>query len=165
MHIGIAIARLILGLAMAAHGAQKLFGWFHGHGLAATGGFFEKIGFRPGRLFAFAAGLGEFGGGLLTAAGLFGPVGPALTVLVMLVAMIAVHAPNGFFVMTNGIELALVYAAASVTLAFSGPGRYSLDGLAGLPLAWSQSLTWAVLAAATGGAFGVVLVRRRPAAA
>jgi putative oxidoreductase len=63
MDIGLFIARLILGLAISAHGAQKLFSWFGGHGLSGTGGF-ESIGFRPGRLFALAAGLAEFGGGL-----------------------------------------------------------------------------------------------------
>src|SRR2546428_533738 len=82
---------------LAAHGAQKLFGWFGGYGLAGTGGFFAGLGFRPGVLFALAAGLGELGGGLLTAAGLFGPVGPALIILVMLVAILAVHWPHGFF--------------------------------------------------------------------
>ncbi len=161
MDVGILIGRVILGLAMAAHGAQKLFGWFHGYGIAGTGGFFEGLGFRPGRLFAFAAGLGELAGGLLTAGGLFGPVGPALTILVMLVAMITVHGQNGFFAMSNGIELPLVYAAAGLTLAFTGPGSYSLDALAGLPLVWSQPPTWTILAAATIGAFANVALRRR----
>ena len=66
---GLLALRLVLGLGMAAHGSQKLFGWFGGHGLAATGGFFETIGFRPGRLFALAAGVTEFASGLLMAAG------------------------------------------------------------------------------------------------
>jgi putative oxidoreductase len=74
MDAGILIARLIVGLAIAAHGAQKLFGWFGGHGLKGTAGFFESLGFRPGIFFALAAGLGELGGGLLTAAGFLGPV-------------------------------------------------------------------------------------------
>ena len=59
MDLGLLVARLVLGPLMAAHGAQKLFGWFGGHGLSGTGGFFESLGFRPGRLFALAAGLGE----------------------------------------------------------------------------------------------------------
>src|SRR2546428_9748641 len=70
------IARLIIGLGLAAHGMQKLLGWFSGYGLKGTAGFFESIGFRPGVLFALAAGLGEVAGGLLTAAGSFGPARP-----------------------------------------------------------------------------------------
>ena len=57
--IGLLMLRMVVGLAMAAHGSQKLFGWFGGHGLAGTGGFFEMLGFKPGRLFALAAGATE----------------------------------------------------------------------------------------------------------
>ena len=84
LNVAFLVIRLV-GLGMAAHGAQKLFGWFGGHGLGGTGGFFEKLGFRPGRFFAFAAGAGEVGGGVLTAVGFGGPIGPALIVLVMIV--------------------------------------------------------------------------------
>ena len=77
MDTGLLIARLVFGSVMAAHGAQKLFGWFGGHGIAGTGNFFDSLGFRPGRLLAVAAGLGEVSSGLLVASGLFGPVGPA----------------------------------------------------------------------------------------
>jgi len=76
MDAALLIARLIIGLGLAAHGMQKLLGWFSGYGLKGTAGFFESIGFRPGVLFVLAAGLGEVAGGLLTAAGLFGPIGP-----------------------------------------------------------------------------------------
>src|SRR5215470_9273999 len=104
MDIGLLVARLVLGLLMAAHGAQKLFGWFGGHGLTGTAGFFESIGFRPGHLFATAAALGEVGSGVLVALGLFGPVGPALMLSVMIVAG-SIHWPNGLFAMNNGYEL------------------------------------------------------------
>ena len=59
---GLLLLRAGLGLAIAAHGAQKTFGWFGGHGIAGTGGFFEMLGFRPGRLFAAAAGVSELAG-------------------------------------------------------------------------------------------------------
>ena len=49
MSIVLLIVRLILGGGLAAHGTQKLFGWFGGHGLDGTGGFFESLGFRPGK--------------------------------------------------------------------------------------------------------------------
>src|SRR5207247_9158428 len=97
MSAGFLIARLILGLALAAHGAQKLFGWFGGYGLAGTGGFFAGLGFRPGVLFALAAGLGELGGGPPTAAGPFGPLGPAPITPGRLVAILAAHRPTRSF--------------------------------------------------------------------
>ena len=101
MDAALLFVRLVVGLSLAAHGAQK-FGLFGGYGLAATGGFFENLGFRPGRIFALFAGLGEVGGGLLTALGLFGALGPATIVMVMLVAIFSVHISKGFFV-TNGV--------------------------------------------------------------
>jgi putative oxidoreductase len=159
------IFRLFFGLGLAAHGAQKLFGWFGGHGLAGTGGFFEQLGFRPGRLFALAAGLGEFGGGLLTALGLFGPVGPALMFLVMIVAAITVHTRNGFFTSDNGVEMPLLYGVGALALAFIGPGPYSLDATLGLfALSTPRDATIAVVAALIIGLANVAL-RRAPAPA
>src|SRR5581483_1245282 len=110
MDIGLLLLRAAAGLVMAAHGAQKLFGWFGGHGLAGTAGFFDSLGFRPGRILAAAAGASEFAGGLLIALGLFGPVGPAVVLATMIVAM-SVHWQNGLFAMHNGIEMPLLYAA------------------------------------------------------
>src|SRR5688572_21831745 len=121
MDTGLLIARLVFGTVMAAHGAQKLFGWFGGYGIAGTGGFFESVGFRPGRLLAVAAGLGETAGGLLVAAGLLGPVGPALMLSVMIVAS-SLHWNNGLFATANGIELPLLYSAGAVALALTGYG-------------------------------------------
>ena len=94
MDAGLILARLVIGPLMAAHGAQKLFGWFGGYGLTGTGGFFESLGFRPGRLFAATAGAAEMAGGVLVALGLLGPIGPALVVSVMVVAALSVHWPN-----------------------------------------------------------------------
>jgi len=160
MSSGLLIARLILGLAIAAHGAQKLFGWFGGHGLKPTGGFFETMGFRPGLLFALAAGLGEFGGGLLTALGLFGPLGPALVILVMIVAMVTVHWHNGFFAASNGVELPLLYATGALAIAFAGPGTYSLDALFGLLSLWTPTMAWTAVALAVVLALGNLAIRR-----
>src|SRR5262245_33015125 len=101
MNEGLLLARVVPGLVMAAHGSQKLFGWFGGYGLNGTGQFLEGLGFRPGRTFAGLAGLAEFGGGLLIALGLFGPVGPALVLSVMIVAALSVHWQNGLFSTTN----------------------------------------------------------------
>src|ERR1041384_704783 len=143
---GLLVVRLVLGLTLAAHGAQNILGWFGGYGIAGTGGFFEQIGFRPGRLFAATAGLTELVGGLLVALGLLGPVGPALIVSVMIVAMASVHWRNGFFMATSGIEYTLVNAAGAVALGLVGPGVFSLAALLGLESLWAPRVAWGVLA-------------------
>lgn len=126
---GLLIIRLVLGLTMMAHGAQKLFGWFGGYGPKGTGGWMESLGMKPGVLMAVMAGLSEFGGGLLIAAGLFTPFGGVLLVLTMLVAIFTVHAKNGFWSTGNGYEYNLLIIAVSLGLAFTGAGSYSLDAL------------------------------------
>lgn len=164
LSVGLLVARVILGLAIAAHGAQKLFGWFGGHGLPATAESFESLGFRPGRLFATGASLGEFGGGILTALGLFSPIGPAIIVAIMLVAMLSVHWGHGFFAASGGIELGLLYLAAGLLAAFAGPGSLSLDALFGLrgldtPRIGGIAVVIAVIAA------GIAMAMRRTAPA
>src|SRR2546430_17119010 len=125
MNEGLRIARLVIGLLMAGHGAQKAFGWFGGYGLAGVSGFFETLGFRPGRLFAIAAAYAEIISGLLVVLGLLGPIGPALMLSVMIVAAVSVHWRQGVFATSNGVEVPLLYAAIAVALAFTGPGRFS----------------------------------------
>jgi putative oxidoreductase len=162
MSTGLLIARLVFGTVMAAHGTQKLFGWFGGYGIAGTGGFFESVGFRPGRVLALAAGLGETGGGLLVALGLFGPIGPAVMLSVMIVAS-SLHWNNGLFAMSNGIELPLLYGAGAVTLALTGYGEYSLDALFGIVGLWTPGLVWAALALGVFGGVANLARRRVPA--
>lgn len=163
--LGLLVARLVLGLLMAAHGSQKLFGWFGGYGLDGTGAFFAQLGFRPGRLFAAAAAGGEVASGLLVALGFLGPVGPALMLAVMIVAAISVHWQHGMFATTNGIEVPLLYATGALGLALAGYGAYSLDALLGLDPAWTPRVTWAVLAAGVIGGVANLAIRRRPAPA
>lgn len=164
LNIGLLLIRLIFGLLMAAHGTQKLFGWFGGYGLAGTGGFFEGLGFRPGRMFATAASLSEFVGGLLLALGFLGPVGPALILAVMLVASISVHWRNGIFATTNGVEVPLLYATAVVAVALIGYGRYSLDYWLGLVTLWTPGLIGLALAVGVLGGIANLLLRKRPPA-
>jgi putative oxidoreductase len=157
------IVRLV-GLGFAAHGAQKLFGWFGGHGLAGTGGFFEGLGWHPGRFFAGAAGLGEFLGGLLLFLGLGGPIGPMLIIAVMVVAAISVHWPAGWFA-PNGIELPVVYIALAMLFAFLGFGAYSLDALFGLTAYWTMTASWLAVAIGVLAGLATVALRHKPKAA
>lgn len=163
MDAGLLIARMVFGLLMAAHGTQKLFGWFGGYGLAGTGGFFEQLGFRPGRFFAATAGSTELIAGLLVAFGLLGPLGPALIVSVMLVAMATVHWQHGVFAQNNGIEVPLLYAVAAVALALTGFGAFSLD--AALGLTWSSEVAWLALGLGVLGGFANLAIRKTGAAA
>jgi putative oxidoreductase len=163
MDAGLLLARLVVGLLMAAHGSQKLFGWFGGYGLAGTGGFFESLGFRPGRLFAAAAGFAEVTGGVLLALGLLGPLGPALIMSVMIVAIATVHWQHGLFSQNNGIELPLVYVAAVAAIALVGNGAYSLDAMLGL--SWPAEVAWVALGLGILGGFANLAVRRVSTAA
>jgi putative oxidoreductase len=163
MDIALLIVRLVIGLGMAAHGAQKLFGWFGGYGLAGTGGFFEGLGFKPGKLFAAAAGLGEVGSGLLIALGIGGALGPAILVMVMLVAIATVHISKGFFVTNGGWELNAAYISVALMLAFTGFGAYSLDRVLGLNVLTDPRQAWIALGAAVVLAL-LNLLARRPTA-
>lgn len=159
--VGLLLARLVVGLLMAAHGAQKLFGWFGGYGLRTTGEFMVQLGFRPGPVFAAAAGLGEIMGGLLVALGFLGPIGPAVMISVMIVAMVTVHRDKGLFAANNGIELPLLYAIAAVVFAVVGYGGYSLDAVLGIADRWPATLTWVAIGAGIAGGFANVALRRR----
>jgi putative oxidoreductase len=160
MAIALLISRIIIGLGMAAHGSQKLFGWYGGYGIKGTGGFFEQLGFKPGPLFALGAGLGEFVGGVLTALGVGGPIGPALIVMVLLVAIATVHLGHGFFVTKNGVEVPSIYIAGSLLIALAGPGLYSLDTLLGLNGVWQPNAAWIALGVAVLLALLNIAVRR-----
>ena len=121
--------RVPVGIIFAAHGAQKLFGWFGGYGLEGTAGWLESIGLAPGLLMALLAGGAEFFGGLALILGLLTrPAAFALSIA-MLVAIFSVHFVNGLFMSNNGYEFGLALLAASVSLLFSGAGKASVDAL------------------------------------
>jgi putative oxidoreductase len=162
MDIGLLILRLAVGLTLAVHGGQKLFGWFGGYGIAGTGQFLEQLGFRPGRLHAALAGLAEFGGGLLLALGLLTPAASAAVVSVMLVASIGAHWKNGFFVTKGGLEYPALLAAVAAGLAFTGPGALSADEALGLT--WSFAAGAAALGAGILAGALLLVTRRWPTA-
>lgn len=163
---GLLVARLVLGPVMAAHGAQKLFGWFGGPGVRGTAAGMEHLGFRPGLPFAVMAGATEVVSGVLVALGLLGPVGPALMVSVMIVAAVSAHLKNGLFAQNGGYELALLYGAVAFALALTGPGRFSADAALGLTSLWAPSYAWIALAVGVvGGAANLLARRPAPAAA
>ncbi|MDT0571202.1 DoxX family membrane protein [Streptomyces sp. DSM 3412] len=124
--LGLLLLRLGTGGVLAAHGTQKLFGWFGGHGLKGTGAFMESVGYTPGKASATAAGLAETGGGALLALGLATPAAGAAAAGAMGGAT-AIHAPNGFFNAEGGYEYAASLGLAAAGLAVAGPGRLSLD--------------------------------------
>ncbi len=160
MEAGLLIIRVVLGGIIAAHGAQKLFGWFGGYGLAGTGGWLESMGLRPGRAYAAVNGLAEFGGGALLALGLLTPLGAAAVAGVMLVAIATVHWKNGFFNSNGGYEFNLLIIATAIALAFTGPGTISIDDLAGWTLAGPE---WGLAALGVSVvAAGSVLAMRKP---
>ncbi len=161
--IGVLLLRVVIGLVMTGHGAQKLFGWFGGYGLRGTSQALGQLGFQPAIAFAAAASISEIASGLLVTFGFLGPIGPALMISVMIVAAVTVHWGHGVFAANNGIELPLMYAAAAFGLALTGYGEYSLDGRFGFAGRWSAPFTWVVLALGIAAGFVNLTLRRRPA--
>ncbi|WP_433684951.1 DoxX family protein [Nocardia sp. CA-119907] len=155
--LGLLVLRSAVGLTMAAHGTQKLFGWFNGGGLTGTGKFFEMSGYPAGKAMAAVAGLTETLGGLALAIGLLTPLAAAALVGTLLNA-IAVKWGSTFFA-PKGIEYELILTLAATSLSLTGPGRYAVDRF--IPTLRTHRLTFGLaaiaLALVTAGA--VLLVR------
>lgn len=131
---GAFMLRVPIGIILAAHGAQKLFGWFGGYGLEGTGQWMASNGFEPGYLMALLAGSAEFFGGIALILGLFVRPAAAIAAITLMFAL-TVHIENGLFISNNGYEFALALLAATITLAIQGAGAVSLDSL------WSKRLS------------------------
>ncbi|WP_440465138.1 DoxX family protein [Psychrobacter sp. ASPA161_6] len=121
------ILRVPIGLILAAHGAQKLFGWFGGNGLAGTAQWLSSMGMEPGLLMAILAGGAEFFGGLALVLGLLTRPAALVAAFTMLVAIFSVHIGNGLFAADGGYEYALVLMVALLALAVQGGGSLSMD--------------------------------------
>ncbi|MBF6171723.1 DoxX family protein [Nocardia blacklockiae] len=146
--VGLLILRVFFGGLLFVHGTQKLFGWFNGMGWDATTSGFEQMGYNPGKFFGTLAGLSELTGGALLFLGLLTPLAAAIALGTMINA-INVTWHGGL----QGYETALLFGVAAVTLAFTGPGRYSLDH--GRP--WERrGVVWAVAAVVLAVVAGVV---------
>jgi putative oxidoreductase len=162
MAYGLLLLRVVAGLTMAAHGTQKLFGWFGGGGLKGTAEGFGGMGFRPAPLMALLAALGETSGVLL-ALGFLTPLAALAIATVMLNAIESVHWKNGFFNGKGGYEFNLLLLTVAVAVAATGPGRFSLDHALG----WDDNLSglwWGVGVLVSALAISAVttgLLRRR----
>ena len=163
MSYGLLLLRVLVGAAFFGHGTQKLFGWFGGYGPQGTGGFFASRGFRHGVQLAVLAGLSEAGGGTLLALGLATPLACGMIAVVMLNAIFAVTLKRGFLL---GSEVELLYLVTVISLAATGPGRFSLDRAIG----WDDNISglwWGVLVAAAAAAISFVTLtffRTKPVA-
>lgn len=142
--LALLILRLVVGLTVAAHGAQKLLGWFGGGGVKGTRAMVTRMQFRPVELWTWALILGEFGGGLLLALGLLSPIGNFGILGAMAIAIWVVHVPKGFWNTKGGIEFPLQIAGVAFALSLTGPGEYSLDNW--LHIALPEPATWIVMA-------------------
>jgi len=147
MEVGLLVLRIVVGAFFIGHGAQKLLGWFGGHGLSGTGAAFEGMGLRPGRTMAAIAGASELIGGVLLAAGLLTPLAAALLIAVMTLAIAIVHWRHGPWVAEGGWEYSVVLIAVAFAVTAVGPGKYSLDRALELDLA---GVDWALIALGVG---------------
>jgi putative oxidoreductase len=157
---GLLVLRLVLGLIMAAHGVQKLFGWFGGPGLAGFAANLEDLGVRPGRVWAPVAAGVELGGGILVAAGLLTPVAALFLVGDLLIAILTVHLTRGFWNRDGGYEFPLALIGGLVALSLVGPGNASLDHMIRLtlpePAAWLVIVIVVLLGVVAAAASGRV---------
>ncbi|MGD0575813.1 MAG: DoxX family protein [Anaerolineales bacterium] len=160
---GSLLLRIVVGLLLAGHGSQKLFGWFGGGGFAATTGWIGKMGLRPVRLWALLASLSEFGGGILLVLGFLCPLGSLAVSAAMLMAIAKVHWPKGMWASKGGMEFPLTNLAVALALALIGPGLFSIDGV--LRIALPEPLTLlGGLALVILGVAAAFLSQTRPAA-
>jgi putative oxidoreductase len=161
MNTGLLILRLFVGLALGAHGAQKLFGWWGGPGVRGLGQHMKHMRLRPASLWVAGAIGTEVGGGVLLALGLLSPLGSVGVGAAMLMAIVAVHWGKGFFGQGGGAEVPLLYLVPAAVLGITGPGSYSLDSFFGITL--PEPVTGIVAAALAVAGVAVAMVGRTPA--
>lgn len=161
MNTGLLILRIFVGLALAGHGAQKLFGWWGGPGVRGFVGHLARMRFRPASLWVAGAIGSEIGGGLLLALGLLSPLGSVGVGAAMLMAIVSVHWGKGFFGQGGGVEIPLLYLVPAAVIGITGPGSYSLDSLFNITL--PEPVTGIVAAALAVAGVALGMAGRRPA--
>ena len=161
LNISLLILRVVVGLFLMGHGAQKLFGWFGGKGFTATIGLLKSLGFKPAGFWALLGVLGEFGGGLLLVLGLLTPLGALGVFASMLMAVLKFHWSKGFWAAKGGYEYPLILAILGFVLGLMGPGSYSLDALFGIVLPTVPLFLLGVLAAIIVDVVGFVTSQPR----
>ena len=134
VNIGLLILRIVVGLLFAGHGAQKLFGWFGGRGMAGHTGIMERLGMSPVPIWAWISALAEFLGGLGLLFGLLTPLAAVALLGTMIVAIVKVHWPKGVWNTNGGLEFPLTMATVAFVVGLTGPGFYSLDRILGVRL-------------------------------
>jgi putative oxidoreductase len=152
MRLGMAVLRVVIGALFMGHGLQKLMGWFGGYGLDATGGAFEQMGMRPGKVHATAAGAAETGGGALLVAGAATPLAATMLTGVMTTAVEKVHLQKGIWNTEGGYEYNAVLTAALFAITAAGPGVLALDEE-------RAGLGWAIAELAAGVAGGLAVAK------
>jgi putative oxidoreductase len=162
MAYGILFLRVVVGLTLAGHGAQKLFGWFGGHGPRGTAGFFGSLGFKPPLAMALIAGSSE-AAGFAFALGFLTPFAALAMASVMVVAIGSVHWRNGFWAGNGGYEFNLALWTVAIAVSAAGPGRFSIDHALG----WADNLSgvwWGVgvLVGSLAGGLLVLSTRQTP---
>ncbi len=159
---GLALIRIVVGLLFVGHGAQKLFGWFGGHGVRGTASWLNSLGLPSAKGIAVFAGLCELVGGLCLALGLLTPLAALAITVIMLGAIVIIHWPNGIWATNNGFEYPLVMLAIAVVIGLVGPGSYSLDSYLGVQLP-QQEIYLAGLLLELVGIVGILALRDRQA--
>jgi len=144
MDTALLILRIVVGLLFAGHGAQKVFGWFGGPGIAGMSGYMGQMGLYPPRFWTWANALAEFLGGIGLALGLLTPLAAVALVGSMLVAIIKVHWTKGLWNHAGGLEFPLLMGAVAFVVGLTGAGMYSLDSMLGLAL-HTMTVYWILL--------------------
>ncbi len=161
--VGILLVRLAIGLTFAAHGAQKVLGWWGGPGFAGWSAGIARMGLRPAPLWAAISAGVELFGGLLLALGLFTPIASAFLVAQSTYIVVRAHLPRGFWNAKGGIEFPLQLLAGALLVVASGSGAIAIDPVLGVDF----SPTWragALVVAVAGALVAMAIARPRPQA-